>query len=79
MIERFDGVPDWRFSLTEKSAGMYLLEASDEVGRRFEMKGSNEAEMIKQARETAIAMSKEPVRAPTWWERLKRALRKEVF
>jgi len=79
MRERFDGVPDWSFSLTEKSAGMYLLEASDKVGRRFEMRGSNETEMIKRARETAIAMSKEPLRVPTWWECLKRALRKEIF
>jgi hypothetical protein len=79
MTERFDGVPDWNFSLTEKSAGMYLLEAADDDGRQFELTGSNEMEMIKRAREIAVAMSKEPVHVPTWWERLKRALRKEIF
>lgn len=81
MSDQLDDLPNWKFLITEKSAGMYLLEARDGEGRQFELKGS-EAEydgMIKQAREIAIAMSKEPVRVPTWWERLKRALRQEVF
>jgi hypothetical protein len=78
---QFDDVPHWNFLITEKSAGMYLVEARDEDGRQFELKGS-EAEydgMMKRARETAIAMNREPVQVPRWWERFKRALRKNVF
>ena len=53
MKQTFQDVPGWTFEIEEVSANVYEVTATDGVGHRVQVKGTNPYELLEEARKSA--------------------------